>query len=121
MFGNEMSKINLLENCLSGVSEEACISRIDSSLTMPDILLPACLLFMTIAAIGSVLELSTKRRGDSGFFKFTAALALSGYLAFIPIGVYSLEVFNAESETIKTFKNLSWFHHIYELGNIKNT
>ncbi|MFT6910453.1 MAG: hypothetical protein ACJAS1_007182, partial [Oleiphilaceae bacterium] len=49
MFGNEMSKINLLENCLSGVSEEACISRIDSSLTMPDILLPACLLFMTIA------------------------------------------------------------------------
>lgn len=116
-----MNGMNLLENCLSGASEEACVSRIDSALTMPDILLPVCLLFMTIAAIGSVLELSSTRSGGGGFLKFITALALSGYLAFIPIGVYSLEVFDAKSETIITFKNVSWFHHIYELGNFKST
>lgn len=116
-----MSKINILNSCLSGASEESCVLRINEFITMPNILLQACMLFMTIAAVCSIIELSSRNGRKGGVINFVASCALSSYLAFIPIGVYSLKVFEADDEIINTFISASWYHQMNELGTQKNT
>jgi hypothetical protein len=111
----------ILERCLSDASEIDCVSRIDSYLPIPDLLLSACFLFMSIAAIGSVIELSSKRPDIGGFLKFASSLTLTTYLVLIPLGGYSLEVFDAPTAIGSNLKSVSWFHHLKELGLKHNT
>jgi hypothetical protein len=111
-----MNNNDLLNNCISGGSEIACVSRIDSMLSWPDLMLYACMLFMFIAAIGSVIELSAKRIGVSGLLKFGVACFFSAYLVFIPLCAYSLSVFKASDETVSAFRDASWFHHLQTLS-----
>lgn len=111
---------NLLERCLSGVSEAACVARIANLFDLSVVLLGACMLFMTIAAVGSVVELSSKKASSGGILKFATAVVLSSYLVFIPLSAYSLKVFNAESEIVDNLQSISWFHYLNELGS-KNT
>ncbi|MFT5851558.1 MAG: hypothetical protein ACI87J_001531 [Colwellia sp.] len=108
---------NTLERCLSDMSEVACVARIENVVDLSGLLLSACMLFMTIAAVGSVVELSSKRAYSGGVLKFVTAVGLSAYLVFIPLGAYSLKVFNAESTIVDNLQDISWFHYLNELGS----
>lgn len=112
---------NTLERCLSDLSEVACVARIENLVDLSGLLLSACMLFMTIAAIGSVIDLSSKRAYSGGMLKFASSIVLSAYLVFIPIGAYSVEVFNAESAIVVKLQDISWFHYLNELGSKHNT
>jgi hypothetical protein len=112
----KMKDQSTLQNCLSGLSELACITRIDEVMNLDDLLIPACMFFMTVAAIGSIVELSSKIAGERGVFKSILSLTLSVYLAFIPLGAYSIDVFSVELNNSGELKRLSWFHKLKELG-----
>lgn len=107
-----MSNTNILENCLSGLNDAACLSRIDDIIPLTNILILACMFFMTLSAVGALVELSSKRIGGGGGGKFISAIALSVYLAFIPVGTYVLQVFKGSSETVTTLTSISWFHQL---------
>lgn len=105
-----------IELCLSGLSEASCIALIDTTLNTKIYLLYACYIFMTIAAIGSLLELSSKRDGTSSFFKFGSSLVLATYLTFIPLTAYGLDVFDVKGEVVTELHEVSWVHNLNKLG-----
>ena len=72
--------------------------------------------FMTIAAIGSIIELSSKRTGQNTLLKSICSLALSCFLVFVPLSIYTIDVFQINTDAVTTLKKVSWYHYLVDLN-----